>query len=228
MKKAMKNVFLVLGLATMFSGCFAGGYHYEPPNLTPPDISECTIEINRNIDAVWRAIILVVNDIDLNILRWHSGSKDLHLVYLSFRTHNPTDYCDCGKVQTYIKNAKVRRDYNFPAASKNQLYEFVNEGQLIKVQREVFLSGEVKITLHELLNDHTKVKVMIKYVLTKNTTVVNDVAETIPSTHLPSKNYFTSTTLGTDSNQIICRSTLALEKSILHKINEYTNKYINR
>lgn len=227
MKKAMKNIVLGLCLTAIFSGCFSGGYHYEPPSLTPPDISEYTIEINRNIDDVWSAVLLYVNDINTNILRWHHGSKDSYLIVLSFRTYNPNEYCDCGTVHTYIKNAKVRRDYNFPAASKNQLYEFVNEGQLIKVQREVFLSGKVNIILHELQNDRTKVKVMVKYALTKNTTVDNALAETIPSTHLPSTNYFTSTTLGTDSNQIVCRSTFTLEKSILHNISEYI-KYIDR
>ena len=107
------------------------------------------------------------------------------------------------------------------------MYEFVNKNQLIKVQRKVSLSGKVNITFHELQNDLTKVKVMIKYTLIKNTIVDNAVAETIPSTHLSSKNYFTSSTLGTDSNKIICRSTFTLEKNILSKINEYI-KYIDR
>jgi hypothetical protein len=219
MKNAIKNIFLVLGLGAMISGCFSGSYHYDQPSLIPPEISECEIEIHQDINDVWQAALSYIND--TNIVQWEHGSTDPYQIDASFKTYNPNEYCDCGTVHSWIKNAKVRRDYTFPAASTNQMYEFLNEGQVIKVQRKLSLSGNVHITFHELQNDHTKVKVMIEYALTKNTTAENAVTETIPSTHLPSINYFTSTTLGTDSNQIICRSTLTLEKSILHKINEY-------
>ena len=225
MKNAMKNILLVLGLGAMISGCFSGAYHYHPPSLTPPDISEYTLEINHNINDLLQAALLYINN--SNIVRWEDGSTEPYQIDASFRTYNPNEYCDCGTVHSRIKNAKVKRDYTFPAASTSQRYEFLNEGQVIKVQRKLSLSGKVNITFHELQNDLTKVKVMVKYALIKNTTLDNAVAETIPSTHLPSTNYFTSTTLGTDSNKIICRSTFTLEKNIFSKINEYI-KYIDR
>jgi len=221
------KLILVLVLSAMISGCsfFSGSYHYEPPNLTPPDISECTIEINQNIDDVWIAAILYFSD---TFFHMDNILKDSYLVNLSFSLDNPNKFCDCGTIHGYIKNVKVKRDYIFPAASRYQVYELANKGQLYRVERKVSLSGKVNITFHELQNNHTKVQVKIKYVLTNDITAHNVVAQTmgqpLPPSHLDSTNYFTSTTLGTDSNQVICRSTLSLERSILYGINEYINR----
>jgi hypothetical protein len=99
--------------------------------------------------------------------------KDSYLLNLSFSVDNPSEYCDCGTINSWVKNARGRRGYVFPAASPYKVYEFAQKGQLYRIERKVPLSGKVNVTFSEIQKDRTKVKVKTKYVLTRNITSHN-------------------------------------------------------
>ena len=80
---------------------------------------------------------------------------------------DPESYIDCGRVTSYVKNARGERTYDFAGAKANQSYEVMNSGNLIFMERKMSLEGRVNLILEEAGPATTKVTVNTRYVIVR-------------------------------------------------------------
>jgi len=75
--------------------------------------------IQRSRDSVWNASVpeigkqfFVINNLD----------KSSGLMNISY-TGDPERFVDCGRIKSFVSNARGERTYNFPASKAQQTYE---------------------------------------------------------------------------------------------------------
>ena len=163
-----KSVVVCLLLIVLASGC-AGHMNYRPPKSIAP-LSN-SIEILKSKDEVWKILVpalgknfFVINNLD----------KESGLINISY-SGDPEKYVDCGYIESYVKNARGERTYNFSASSANQNYEVMDmaHGGLFFVNRKMNLEGRMNLIVEEISPDKTRVTADAKYILTKSGTVRN-------------------------------------------------------
>ena len=152
----------VFGLALVVSGC-AGRVDYILPRTDPRFVQNSKI-IEKPREAVWNAMVpalckqfFVINNLD----------KSSGFINLSY-TGNPEVYIDCGRVVSYVKNARGERTYDFSGASAQQTYEVMNQGQLFFVQRKMSLEGRMNLVFEELDSASTRVTANTRYVVSRS------------------------------------------------------------
>lgn len=147
------------------SGC-AGKLDYIRPSPASQVLSNTKI-VERSRDAVWSEVVpalgkqfFVINNLD----------KSSGLINVSYNG-DPLKYIDCGRIVSYVKNARGERTYDFPAASPNQQYEVMNDAGLFQVQRTMSLEGRVNMIFEEVGPTTTKVTASTRYVVQRQQTV---------------------------------------------------------
>jgi hypothetical protein len=210
----MRGLFVVL-LAIILTGCMAGKVDYSMPATTPSELNSKTIEKSR--DAVWSSSIpklgkqfFVINNID----------KSSGLINLSY-SGNPESFIDCGRVTSYVKNARGERTYDFAGSSANQSYEIMNPNGLFLLERKMSLEGRMNLIFEEIDQNSTKVTANTRYVITRQVT-----SRHISSNFPQSKTDTISFNSGErasfpathDGRALICVSTGKLERDVLSQI----------
>ena len=208
MEETMKMLSLAL-LALLLQGC-AGQVNYTPPSQTYSYKNSRTIQAEK--DSVWKKTVanlsssfFVINNID----------KDSGLINVSY-SGDPSNYVDCGQIDSYVKNARGERRYVFPASAKFKEYETYLNANLLFYRRKMNLEGRINILIQEASATETLATVNSKYVLTRDLYISNPQGQSQSSSESISFN-----TRGSDTFKqggTTCTSNGLLEQEILDKI----------
>ena len=125
--------------AAALVGC-AGKQEYVRP--TAAAAVENVKVVNRPRAEVWDAAVpalgkqfFVINNLD----------KASGLINLSY-SGDPQRYVDCGRIISFVKNARGERTYNFAGASARVDYEMMVDGaHLIFLSRRLELDGRINL-----------------------------------------------------------------------------------
>lgn len=158
-----------LTVIALVSGC-AGRLDYVRPTApTSPSTNYKIIDKPR--EAVWNASVpelgkqfFVINNLD----------KSSGFINISYGG-DPEKYIDCGRVISYVKNARGERTYDFAGAKAQQSYEVMNGNGLFFIERRMSLEGRVNLVFEELGANQTKVTVNTRYVVQRQQTTHNTV-----------------------------------------------------
>jgi hypothetical protein len=202
---------LGLTLVVVLAGC-AGKMDYVRPNQPQGMTNQKTIDKSR--EAVWNASVpelgkqfFVINNLD----------KSSGLINVSY-SGDPEKYVDCGRVTSYVKNARGERTYDFPGSRAQQTYEALNPAGLFLIERKMSLEGRVNLVFEEVSPTQTKVTANTKYVIERNLAGHN-LANNIPQSRHDSisfnANGSASFPATADGRATECVSTGALEREIL-------------
>lgn len=99
--------------------------------------------------------------------------KDSGIINISY-SGDPEKYIDCGWINSYVKNARGERTYNFPASRAFQEYEVMDMEKgagLLFVSRKMNLEGRMNIIVEEISETQSRVTANTKYILTKTISV---------------------------------------------------------
>ena len=168
--------FVILISAVALSGC-AGKLEYARPTSQAASTSNSKI-IEKPRDAVWNSGVpelgkrfFVINNLD----------KSSGLINVSYNG-DPEKYIDCGRINSYVKNAHGERTYDFPGAKAQQHFEVMNPGVgLFAVDRRMALDGRVNLVFEEIDSNKTRVTANTRYVV-QRTQVIRNVGNGIPQT----------------------------------------------
>lgn len=149
----------------VLSGC-AGKLDYIRPE-SPSQPTSNTKVVERSRDAVWNEVVpalgkqfFVINNLD----------KSSGLINISYNG-DPLKYIDCGRIVSFVKNARGERTYDFPAASASQEYEVMNGSGLFQLQRTMSLEGRVNLIFEEVSTNATRITASTRYVVQRQQTV---------------------------------------------------------
>lgn len=213
MKKAA--LFLFVSTSMALTGC-AGKLSYAKPTAEPQASNQKTISKPR--DAVWASAVpelgkrfFVINNID----------KDSGLINISY-SGDPEKYVDCGRVTSYVKNARGERTYEFPGSRAHQVYEVMHNGSLFYFDRRMSLDGRVNLIFEELNPGETRVTANTRYILTRSF-VARQVANNLSESKTETINFNSGERAaypappGSETTE--CVPTALLERQILEAIN---------
>jgi hypothetical protein len=148
-------------LTLVVAGC-AGKLDYIRPTADPRVENSKIIEKPR--DVVWNSAVpalgkqfFVINNLD-------KSSGFINLSYMG----DPEAYVDCGRVLSYVKNARGERTYDFPGAKAEQTYELMNEAGLFFIQRKMSLEGRINLVFEETDPNRTRVSANTRYVVSRS------------------------------------------------------------
>ena len=206
----MRALFIVL-LAVVVIGC-AGKFEYVRPTITSSVINSKTIEKPR--DTVWNASVpelgkqfFVINSLD----------KSSGFINLSYGG-DPENFIDCGRIISYVKNARGERTYEFPGSRGQQTYEVMRSGSLFFIERKMSLEGRVNLVFEEIGPNSTKVTANTRYVITRQITVRqagNNLPQSRTDTISFNSGSSSSFPANVDGQATQCVSTGNLERDIL-------------
>lgn len=197
------------------TGC-AGKLNCVRPAAQPGAANNYKI-IDKPREIVWNAGVpelgkqfFVINNLD----------KSSGLINVSYNG-DPEKYIDCGRVTSYVKNARGARTYDFPGASAQQRYEVMHNGQLFGLNRRLSLKGRVNLIFEELSPTKTKVTANTRYVVQRQLTITA-VANNIPQSSADSISFNSGSSGAFAPNNsgqgTECVATGALEREILFAI----------
>lgn len=158
------KVFIAAVALAALAGC-AGKQEYIRPTATSP--VEITKTINRPRSEVWDKAVpqlgkqfFVINNLD----------KSSGLINLSY-SGDPERYIDCGRVISFVKNARGERTYNFAGSKAQSDYEIMIDGTLIFLSRRMDLDGRVNLIFEEVDSQTTKITANARYVVKREVTI---------------------------------------------------------
>jgi hypothetical protein len=200
----------------LLSGC-AGKVNIIRPTTPRNAINNFKI-IDKPRDAVWNSSVpglgkqfFVINNLD----------KSSGFINVSYNG-DPEKYVDCGRVTSYVKNARGERTYDFPGAKAQQQYEVMYENQLFFVNRGVSLEGRINLVFEEVSPRQTKVTANTRYIVQRQV-AVTAMANNITQSNVDSISFNTGNSglfAPNKNGQILeCVATGALEQEILAVIN---------
>lgn len=207
---------LIVTLLLCVAAC-AGKVDYIRPTAQE-GLSSNVKTVERPRDAVWNASVpelgkqfFVINNLD----------KSSGLINISY-TGDPERYIDCGRITSYVKNAKGERTYDFAGAKAQQSYEIMNPGVgLFLVDRRMNLEGRVNLIFEESGANKTRVTVNTRYVVTR-TNIVRNVANNFPQTNTDTISFNSGGSalfpVNAQGQYPECLSTGVLEREILSAI----------
>lgn len=163
----MRPYFAVLFIS-LLTGCAGQLTYTAPNNITRVSINTKTI--NRPVDSVWKASIpqlskqfFVINNLD-------KSSGFMNISY----SGDPEQFIDCGRIKSFVKNARGERTYDFPAARAQESYEILNPNiGLFFVNRTMSLEGRANVVFEAINEDSTRVTVNTRYLVTRKQTIQN-------------------------------------------------------
>lgn len=160
--------FYLAALTVLALTACAGKVDYIRPT-TRPDASANSKVIDKPRESVWNASVpalskqfFVINNLD----------KSSGLINVSYNG-DPEKYIDCGRITSFVKNARGERTYNFAGAAGQQSYEIMNPNGLFIVNRTMTLDGRVNLVFEEVTPTRTRVTANTRYVVQRQQTVRN-------------------------------------------------------
>ena len=148
-------------VTTLLLASCAGKVEYiRPTALSIPGAN--TKIIDRPRDAVWNAAVpelgkqfFIINNLD----------KSSGLINISY-SGDPEKYIDCGRITSYVKNARGERTYDFAGATAQQNYEIMEPGVgLFLIDRRMALEGRVNLVFQEVNSSQTRVTANTRYLV---------------------------------------------------------------
>ncbi len=143
------NKLVTCSFALILAGC-SGKTMYTPPSEYTAATNEKIV--NKPIDKVWKSSVselgkrfFVINNLD----------KASGLINISY-SGSPESYIDCGRVYSYVSNARGERTYDFPAAQAEAHYEVMGDG-LYHINRKMSLEGRINLIFEPVSVNKTKV-----------------------------------------------------------------------
>lgn len=209
------RITILLVAVSLVAGC-AGKLDYVRPNTPAPASTNYKI-IDKPREAVWNASVpalgkqfFVINNLD----------KSSGLINISY-SGDPEKYIDCGRIISYVKNARGERTYDFAGAKAQQAYEVMNGNGLFFIERRMSLDGRVNLVFEELSPSQTKVTANTRYVVQRQQTV-RRAANHFPQSASDSISFnsgaSSSFAARADGRATACVATGALETEILSVI----------
>lgn len=207
----MRPTIIPLLAVVALVGC-AGKLDYVRPSA-PPRL-ENSIVIDKPRDVVWNAMIpalgkqfFVINNLD----------KSSGLINISY-SGNPELYVDCGRVTSYVKNARGERTYDFAGASASQQYEIMNNAGLFMISRRLTLEGRMNLIFEEAGPERTRITANTRYVLNREMQV-QSASGTFPQTQRDSISFNSgqpaSFPAARDGRALECQPTGRFESEVL-------------
>ena len=220
-RKHLMRLISALITTTLLFGCAGKVDYVRPISQQIPGANSKTVEKPR--EAIWNAAVpelgksfFVINNLD----------KSSGLINISY-SGDPEAYIDCGRVTSYVKNARGERTYDFAGAKAQQNYEVMDVGNgLFQIDRRMSLEGRVNLVFEEITPTTTRITANTRYVVQRQRIVRNMagsyIANSVPHT-LNDNISFTATGTGAfspgpDGKSTECISTGALEREILTSI----------
>ena len=209
--------YLLVATISLGVAACAGKIDYIRP-ITQVGPSSNVKTVDRSREGVWNASVpelgkqfFVINNLD----------KSSGLMNISY-TGDPERYIDCGRITSYVKNARGERTYEFAAAKAQQSYEIMNPSVgLFAIDRRMNLEGRVNLIFEETGPTTTRVTANTRYVVTR-TIVSQNAANNFPQTRTDTVSFnsgagasFPTNSLGQAAE---CVSTGELEREILSAI----------
>jgi len=192
------------------AGC-AGKVDYVRP--TAPQVLTNQKIVEKLREAVWNASVpelgkqfFVINNLD----------KSSGLINVSY-SGDPENYVDCGRVTSYVSNARGERTYDFPGSRAQQSYEVMDANGLFLIERKMTLEGRVNLVFEEVGSNQTKVTANTRYVVKRDMTMLN-AANNVPQSRSDSISFNSGGGAAFSANAIECVSTGKLEREILSAI----------
>ena len=152
----------------------------------------------------------VINNID----------KESGLINLSY-SGNPANFIDCGRIKSYVKNARGERTYDFPAARDHQVYEVMDEHGLWFADRTMTLEGRINLIFEKVGPNSTRVTANTRYVVVRSVTA-QKAGTRIPLTAAYTINFDSGSGANFPANAkgigVRCIATGDLEKEVLSLI----------
>jgi len=208
---------VVLAVLSLSLAACAGKVDYMRPT-THPAASSNVKTVERPRDVVWSASVpelgkqfFVINNLD----------KASGLMNISY-TGDPERYIDCGRITSYVQNARGERTYDFSGAKAQQTYEIMNPGVgLFFIDRRMSLEGRVNLIFEEVGTSTTRVTANTRYVVMR-TRVVRSAANNFPQTATDTISFNSgggaSFPANSQGQSAECVSTGALEREILSAV----------
>lgn len=205
-----------LGIAVLLVAC-AGKVDYIRPTATTTVGANSKV-INKPRDAIWNSAVpelgkqfFVINNLD----------KSSGLINISY-SGDPEKYIDCGRITSYVKNARGERTYNFPGAKSQQNYEVMEPGNgLFLIDRRMSLEGRVNLVFEEVSPSQTRVTANTRYVVQRQR-IIRNIANNFPQTLSDSLSFNAggsgSFPSGPDGRTSECVATGNLEREILSAV----------
>lgn len=145
----------------------AGKLDYVRPSAEAARTGNVKV-IDRPREAVWTTSVpelgkrfFVINNLD----------KASGLINVSY-TGDPEKYIDCGRITSYVKNARGERTYAFPGAKANQTFEVLDPSTgLFFIERKMSLDGRVNLVFEEVSPNQTRVTANTRYVVQRHITI---------------------------------------------------------
>jgi hypothetical protein len=212
-RREMQILLALLSMALIGScaGMIDGKIDVVRPT-TPQTVSNFRI-IDKPREAVWNSSVpelgkqfFVINNLD----------KSSGLINLSY-SGDPERYVDCGRLISYVKNARGERTYDFPASRAQYSYEVLNERGYFFVERKMLLEGRVNLVFEENGANSTRVTANTRYVVNKQVVTRNPL-DNVPRTYSESIAFNTGGRAAFPDIQgqaVECVSTGELEREIL-------------
>lgn len=210
----MKLSLSVVVLLVVAEGAAASGKtEYIPPPIRSLDATspENVRTYNIEPESAWLATIKYLST---SFFTLDQVLKDSSLVNLSFTVNDPPRYIECGRITSWVKNLRGRRDYSFEAASAHEQYE---TWPLKAIERTITLAGKINVFLSKETGG-VRVSVTTKYEVQKYVTATAPFNYEHPPQHLSSTLTFKTGENGRDEYGTVCQSTFVLERQILDGI----------
>lgn len=198
------------------SAC-AGKVDYIRP-ISQVDSSANVKIIDKPREVVWNAS---VPELGKQFFMINNLDKSSGLINVSYNGE-PEKYIDCGRITSYVKNARGERTYDFAGAKGQQTYEIMQPGTgLFNIERKMSLEGRVNLVFEELSPNQTRVTANTRYVVQRQQ-VVRNTANNFPQTKSDSISFNsgggTSFPAAADGRAAECVATGALEREILSAV----------
>ena len=208
--------FLLVALSMCLAACAGKVDYIRPTAKVEPASNVKTLQRAR--DAVWSASVpelgkqfFVINNLD----------KSSGLMNISY-TGDPERYIDCGRITSYVQNARGERTYDFAGAKAQQTYEVLNVGVgLFSIDRRMSLEGRVNLIFEEVGPNATRVTANTRYVVSRTQTI-RSATNNFPQTANDSISFNSGTgaffPANSQGQSAECVSTGALERELLEAI----------
>jgi hypothetical protein len=206
---------LAIVVVLLLTGC-AGRVDYTPPGPLGPTTNSITVD--RPMDEVWSQLIpalgtrfFVINNLD----------RASGLINFSY-AGNPEAYVDCGRVESYVKNAKGERTYRFAGAADFTTYEIMDDQTGLSVyDRSMALEGRMNLILEDI-RPQTRVTANARYIVTRTSSSRNVSDPRVFGTSINSI-AFNSGQSGTfppnkRGSALVCRPTGRFEADVLEMV----------
>jgi hypothetical protein len=194
----------------------AGKVEYVRP-LTEPGLSTNVKIIERPREMVWNSTVpvlgkqyFVINNLD----------KSSGLINLSY-SGDPEQYIDCGRIISYVKNARGERTYDFAASKAQQSYEIMNTMTgLFFIDRRMNLEGRVNLVFEEIGQTTTRITANTRYVVNRTQEVrdIQGASRTFSNSISFNSGGGASFPTNAEGQSANCVSTGTLEREILSAV----------